>query len=292
MANAPVQPYYLKQLGATLPTTITPAQVDPWLQKPVYSRSAMQSLIGPLVSPADRQVIKQIQNTNWKLDYQLDVKTTLLVEPKTGAITDLAKIDQTLYATPDLANIRTLLAIFTKPAYASNQIVTATGQVMKNVLADPPRLRILNVTYSQTPESVAEITAYAKHKADSIDLVKHTVPLVLLILGLVVTAVGLVLLFVAGRRRSDPTGTAELDGPLFSPEAVTVPGPAPALRRASHRKPARHARGPSSWERAELLGSPLAARAAPEHAREYPDRIRSSLSEITAPKRSGTAPLS
>jgi hypothetical protein len=222
VASAPGQPYYLQQLGATLPTRITPTQVEPWLQKPVYSGSAMQTLVGPLVSPADRAVISQTQHTSWKLNYQLDVNTTLLVEPDMGAITDLARIDQTLYATPDLANVRTLLGIFSRPQYASNDIVKATGQVMKNILADPPRLKVLNITYSQTPESVAEITAYAKHKADSINLVKHTIPVVLLIVGLPVIVAGLVMIVVVGRTPSDPTD--EGDPAQLDPDAVFPSG--------------------------------------------------------------------
>jgi Porin PorA len=193
LANAPVQDYYVKQLGALLPSTITPEQIDALFAPTHYNRALLLSQVAPLLSRADAGQLTKVQNTDVALDYRLDVATTLLVEPRTGAICDLAKVDQTLYAVPDLAGIRTLQKIFSKPDYASKGLVVAAGQLMTNLIANTPRLKGFNVTYSQTPASVADIVGYAKNKGEQIDLVKKTIPLSLLLAGIAVIAIGLLM---------------------------------------------------------------------------------------------------
>jgi hypothetical protein len=193
VTNAPVQDYYVKELGSLLPSTITPEQIDPLFGPTHYNRALLLSQVRPMLSPADAGTLKQIQDTDVALDYRLDVDTTLLVEPRTGTITDLAKINQTLYAVPDLVGIRTMQAIFSKPDYASKGLVVAAGKVMTQIITDTPRLKVFNVTYSQSAASVADITIYAQTKGDQVDLVKKTIPLAILLAGIAVMALGLLL---------------------------------------------------------------------------------------------------
>lgn len=223
VTNAPVQAYYVKQLGALLPSTITPEQVDPLFGPLHYNRALLLSQVGPMLSRADDRTLEQVQHTDVALDYRLDVATTLLVEPRTGAITDLAKIDQTLYAVPDLVGIRELQAIFDKPAYASKGLVVAAGQVMTKIITATPRLKVFNVTYSQTADSVANITSYAKSKGQQVDLVSRTIPLAILLAGVTAIVSGLLLVAAAASGGSPPPGAGSRRRPPVGQAAGRTP---------------------------------------------------------------------
>jgi hypothetical protein len=112
------------------------------------------------------------------LKYTVSVDTRLLVEPKTGAIVSLDRIDQVLNATPDLSRLVTVLAA---PAYARDAAVQAVRTGMKRLPAGPtPAMRL---EYGQTPASVADFAAYAQDKRDQAKLVEYWIPGVVSLLG-------------------------------------------------------------------------------------------------------------
>jgi hypothetical protein len=128
-----------------------------------------------------------------------------------------------------------LLAVFSQPKYASSEVTRHGATFLTNVLAHTPRLQVLNTTYQQTPSSVAEFVSYAKSKGDRVDLVKHTVPLVLLVAGIVVLVAGLLVGASTGSRKPP----APLVEETYPADEVEVMNPARSAR-GNHRKPARH----------------------------------------------------
>lgn len=236
VSHAPVQGYFLKQFSTPLPATMSPDQVDKLFNAVVFDRALTSRWVIPLMTSADAAALRKLQDTDVPLHYQLDAATTLLVDPQTGLVSDIAKVDETLYAVPDLVAIRQLKAIFSRPGYAASEVMQDGVKVLDGILANTPRLKILRVSYQQTPASVADFVSYAKSKGDKSDFATRTLPLILLVVGIVVIAVGLVLAATAGRKGEGP-------GPGESIDVPDQPGfgrASPAVR-GSHRKPARHA---------------------------------------------------
>jgi hypothetical protein len=234
VTNTPAQVAFLKQLGVSPTGTISPQQVGVLLKLPVYDPTITDRFVIPLLSSADAAELKRVQSVRVPLHYQVDIATTLLVDPRTGLICD-TQVNDTLYAIPDLAGVRQLLAVFSQPKYASNEVTRDGATFLTNVLAHTPRLQVLNTTYQQTPSSVAQFVSYAKSKGDRVDLVKHTVPLVLLVAGIVVLVAGLLVGASAGSRKPP----APLVEEAYSADEVDVMNPARSAR-GNHRKPARH----------------------------------------------------
>jgi hypothetical protein len=203
LKGAKVQPYYIDTLSSVLPKTLTPAEAAAQLKSQGVDATLLTSVVLPQLDPADRAEITSILAQPVNLRYTVDVDTHLGIEKRTGAIVNLRKIDQTIYVSPDVTGIGRAQLILAEQKYAGKPAVAAASQVLNKLVTSPPRLKAYSYAYSQTPASVADISAYAKNKGDQIDLVKRTVPLALLVAGVVVLVVGLVLLFVARRRRPD-----------------------------------------------------------------------------------------
>ena len=158
-------------------------------------------MVLPALAPVDRSSALAILAQNVPLNYTIDVHTSFLVEPKTGAIVGLEQINQTLYATPDIQGIGRIQTILDKPQYAKNAAVQSAAAIIGKLVRNPPRSRIFNITYAQLPASVDDLAAFAKGRADKITLAEVTIPLVIGGAGVVLTLVGLGL-GVRGRRRT------------------------------------------------------------------------------------------
>ena len=226
LTNVPAKPYYLDQLRALgLPTQTTIAKLAPQLKALGLDPAQLSATLLPKLTPADRAAVQTALGQPIGLAYVVSVKTQLLVEPTTGAIVSLHNINQTLGVHPSFAALGQLGAILTKPQYQSVPAVKTAAAALAQLATSPPTAKVFNLAYGQTPASVANIASYTKDKADGIDMVKTTIPLVLLLAGVLSAAVGLGLFF-AGRRGQDkgsPGGPPERE-----PSAPgTSPKPAP-----------------------------------------------------------------
>ena len=201
LANVPAQPYYLAQLRALgLPTQTTIQRLAPQLKALGLDPAQLSTSLLPKLAPADRSAIQSALTQPIGLRYVVSVKTRLLVEPTTGAIVSLDSINQTLGVQPDFAALSQIGAILAKPQYRTSPVVRAAGGVLAQLAKSPPTAKVFNFDYGQTPASVADLASYASSKANGIDAVKTTIPLVLLLAGVLAAAVGLGI-FVSDRRR-------------------------------------------------------------------------------------------
>jgi hypothetical protein len=131
------------------------------------------------------------------VQYLVSVDTRLLVEPATGAIVSLDRIDQVLSATPDFSRLAGLGTMLAKPQYASSEAVQGALTALKAMPTGPTR--VMRMSYGQTEASVADIAGYTQDLIDKIQLVKLWIPIVLSVLGVVLLGASV---FVELRGRS------------------------------------------------------------------------------------------
>lgn len=200
LTDAAVQPYYIAQLARQgIPQQLTPAQTAIQLKAAGVDPTALTAVVLPRLQPADRREIASILAAPVPLGYRLDVDTTFLVEPRTGAIVDLEKIDQTLHARPDIQGVGRVQAILAKPAYAKDAVVTSASATVQRLVAQPPETPIFRLQYGQTPASVDDLVAFADGRGDRITLVTQTVPAALAVTGALLVFIGVLLLFRSPR---------------------------------------------------------------------------------------------
>ena len=222
LTNAPAKPYYLAQLRALgLPAQTTIQRLAPQLRALGLDPAQLSATLLPKLSAADRAAVQSALSQPIGLNYVVSVKTQLLVEPTTGAIVSLHSINQTLGVQPAFAALGQIGAILTKAQYRAVPVIRIAVATLTQLAKSPPTAKVFNLAYAQTPASVTDIAAYTKNKADAIDLAKTTIPLVLLLAGVLSAAVG-VGIFLVGRRGAGRPPTATRTG------TETPPGPAPS----------------------------------------------------------------
>lgn len=201
MTAAPAQGYYINQLASQgIPKSLTPAQAAAQLKAQGADPALLETAVLPSLAPIDRSTAQAILAQNVPLNYTIDVHTSFLVEPKTGAIVGLEQINQTLFATPDIQGIGRIQTILNKPQYAKNAVIQSAATVIGKLVKNPPRSKIFNITYSQLPTSVADLATFAKGRADKITLAKVTLPSAIGGAGVVVLLIGVGLGWRARRR--------------------------------------------------------------------------------------------
>ena len=107
LTNAPVQDYYIDQLAAAgVKHEFTIAQLTPVLKAQGIDVTALTAALLPTLNAAERATLTSLIAKPIPMNYTLDVDTHIQVEPTTGAIVNLQRINQTLYVRPDLADAR------------------------------------------------------------------------------------------------------------------------------------------------------------------------------------------
>ncbi len=222
LTNAPAKDYYLAQLRSLgLPTQTTMQRLTPQLKALGLDPTQLSTTLLPQLSAADRTTIQSALAQPIGLRYVVSVHTRLLVEPTTGAIVSLDRIDQTLGVQPQFAALTQIAAILSKAQYRTSPAIQVVGATLGKLAKSPPTVRVFNINYGQTPASVADIASYAKSKADSIDMVKTTIPVALLLAGVLSAAIGLIMWLLDRRGQGEAPG-----GPPPAREPVG-PGAAP-----------------------------------------------------------------
>jgi hypothetical protein len=209
MTNEKAQDYYIKQLASQgVPEFLTPAQAAAQLKSLGADPTLLATAVLPTLAAADREAAQSILAQNVPLTYTIDVDTTFLVEPKTGAIVGLDRILQTLKASPDIQGIGRIQTILSKPQYANNAVVKSAAGIIEKLVKNPPTSKIFTLDYAQTPASVDDLAKFAQSRADKIMLAKVWIPVILGVVGVVLLILGLVL-GLRGRRRAAATTATE-----------------------------------------------------------------------------------
>jgi hypothetical protein len=204
LTNAPVQGYYIDQLAAAgVKHEFTVPQLTPVLKAQGIDVTALTAALLPTLNAAERATLTTLIAKPIPMNYTLDVDTHIQVEPTTGAIVNLQRINQTLYVRPDPSALTPLTQILN--AHQNVPAAKAALAGLNKVKTGPP-IKVLNLDYGQLPDSVTQVTNYANTQADKIDLVKKWIPLGLLVLGVILVIIAVVLQ-VVWRRRGAPTPT-------------------------------------------------------------------------------------
>ena len=168
-------------VGSMSNAPATSAYIDQLKGQGIDLQAISKQLL-PQMSPALRKATQALLSQAVPLNYFVSVKTRLLVEPTTGAIVSLDSIDQTLTAAPDLKGFSSLAETLSASPIAGRPAVAQAIDALTALTKAPP-VKVFEMKYGQTPSSVSDFASYAKSKADSIDLVKRTIPGILAILA-------------------------------------------------------------------------------------------------------------
>jgi hypothetical protein len=197
MTAEPARTYYIAQLVSQgIPKELTPAQVATQLKVLGADPAVLEAAVFPQLAAADRSAAAGLLSANVPLKYTIDVDTTFLVEPKTGAIVGLDRINQTLKATPDIQGIGRIQTILSKPQYVKNAVVQSAATIIGKLVKTPPVIKIFNIDYSQAKDapyvgSEADLATFVKGRADKITLAEVTLPLSIGGAGVLVALIGL-----------------------------------------------------------------------------------------------------
>jgi Porin PorA len=233
VTDVPAQPYYLATLDTLghLPTQTTIGQLTPQLKALGIDPIQLRTMLLPQLSASDRAAITSALTRPIPLRYVVSAKTRLLVEPTTGAIVSLDRIDESLGVQPQLGGFAVIGSVLAKSAYRNNPVVTAAGSALARLSHSPATARVFSYTYGQTPASVADIASYAKSGANKITAVETTIPLGLLLVGVLSAAIGLILWRLErggeGEAPSGPSRASQPAAPDATPETAIRPVAAP-----------------------------------------------------------------
>lgn len=209
VTDVPAQSYYLATLNGLghLPTRTTIGQLTPQLKALGIDPAQLQTVLLPQLSAPDRAAISSALSRPIPLRYVVSAKTRILVEPTTGMIVSLDRIQESLGVQPQLRGLSAIGTVLGKSAYRSNPAIIAARNALVKLSHTPATATIFSYTYGQTPASVADIAAYAKSGANKIKTVETTIPVGILLLGALSAAIGLILWrFERRGEGEDPSG--------------------------------------------------------------------------------------
>ena len=195
LTDVPAQQYYLAQLDTLghLPTEATIRQLTPQLKALGIDPTQLRTVLLPELSSSDRATITSALGHPIPLRYVVSAKTRILVEPTTGAIVSLDRINESLGVQAQLGRLTAIGTVLGKSAYRNNAVIIAARDALAKLSHSPPTATVFSYTYRQTQASVADIASYAKSGADKITAVKTTIPLAALLAGVLLAAIGLIL---------------------------------------------------------------------------------------------------
>ena len=209
MTGVKAQTYYIKQLASQgVPESLTPTQAAAQLKSLGADPALLETAVLPALAAADREAAESILAQNVPLTYTIDVQTTFLVEPKTGAIVGLDRILQTLKASPDIQGIGRIQTILSKPQYASNAVVKSAAGIIDKLVKNPPTSKVFTIDYAQSTESVNDLATFAQSRADKIMFAKVWLPVIIGGVGVLVLLVGLGLALRGRRNRTSAAAAA------------------------------------------------------------------------------------
>ncbi len=197
----PVTAAYLatldKALPKPLPRQLTAAQLAPLLASRGIDLQTVLINLLPRLAPAELPLIQGLVSTPVKVQYVLSNKGSDAVDRSTGGIVDVRNVQQRFAAVPDPTLVPKLEALLAK--YTSVPGVTDVANKLKTLASNP--IPIFDNTFSQTPASVKDIASTVNDNRDMKKLAEDTIPLILLVVGIVLAVIGIVLIAIPKRVR-------------------------------------------------------------------------------------------
>lgn len=149
----------------------------------------------PILTPAQRASLASVTTEPIPLEYLYSQQLKQDVVPATGTSVDVVSLTNSLSVEPNLSKLAAALTPILE-AHAANPVAArliASASKLSSVKPTP----MYSISASQTPASVATLVSSAKHDVTVLSLLKVWVPVVLIVVGLILIAVGL----LVGRRR-------------------------------------------------------------------------------------------
>jgi hypothetical protein len=201
-ANEPSKPVtqaYLAFLdqAVKLPRQLTLDQLKPILKSAGFDIDVMLPKLLPQLSAADVQTIVGLAQQPIDLAYQLSFTGMDAVEPYTGSIVDVPAVDELLTGVPTGTSVSTLQSLLQK--YPNSPEAKAGLDAIAKLNAAP--IKVFENKYKQTDASVTDIAKTVRDQRDKRRLAESTIPNAMLIVGIVLTVIGVLLAILWGRRR-------------------------------------------------------------------------------------------
>ena len=195
VSDVPAQTDYLATLNPLghLPTQTTIGQLTPQLRALGIDPAQLRTVLLPQLTASDRAAIGSALTRPIPLRYVVSAKTRLLVEPTTGAIVSLDRVNESLGVQPQLGGLSAIATVLGKSAYRTNPVIIAARSTLAKLVHSPATAPVFSYAYGQTPASVADIASYTKSAANKITAVQTTIPLGILLVGVLSAAIGLIL---------------------------------------------------------------------------------------------------
>jgi hypothetical protein len=210
----PVVDPYLSDLDRSvqLPRELTLDELKPLLAGAGLDVDATLLGLLPQLAPEDLQSLVTLAAVPVPLDYLQRFEGRTGLDPVTGAPVHVVQVNEVLGAVPSSTWVDGLAAILDRYPAVPEAVALVTA--VRDAAASP--IPIFANTYQQTDASVASAVADAKENGRMLNLAQSVVPNGLLLVGLVLTVLGLVLIAIPRRGEGG-----------FEPETVTPP-PTPA----------------------------------------------------------------
>ena len=216
----PVTAAYLAWIGQAveLPKSLTLDELKPILASAGFDVDASLPGLLAALSPQDAATVAKLATGSIDLAYQLGFTGTDSVDTYTGATMEVRDVTETLSAKPTGDAVTTLQAVLEK--YPDNTEAKAGLGAIKSLDENP--IKVFENSYTQTPDSIKDIAGDVHHQRDQRRLAERTVPLLLLIVGVVMAIGGALLAGLGGKRRDpkvDPAVAAAGSDAMAKPEA-------------------------------------------------------------------------
>jgi hypothetical protein len=198
--SVPVTEAYLRNLDAVvpLPRSLSFEALTPSLEAAGIPVQATLDTLLRVATPDDLAALVSLVGEPIELEYVVSFSGSTYVEPRTGAITDVAQVVERISARPAPEALPPLLTILDR--YRAEPEIAIALAALDGLAGEP--LPVFEYRYAQTDASVDEVAAWVEDQRDLIDLAERVVPLGLTVAGGAVLALAAVLLFRA-RRRAD-----------------------------------------------------------------------------------------
>jgi hypothetical protein len=199
----PLTEEYLRSLDAVvpLPRSLPFDQLKPFLVAAGVPVDEAITAVSTRATPVELATVAELIGEPIPLEYVVTFTGNTFVEPRTGAIVDVASVVDRVGARPAGEAMSALRSILGR--YRDDPTIAATIQALDELAAQP--LPVFEYRYAQTPASVAQMAEWVSHQRDRIDIAERTVPSALALIGVIFATTGALLLARARieQRRTD-----------------------------------------------------------------------------------------
>ena len=204
--EVPLSETYQRALSemVPLPESVTLDQLEPHLLAAGIDVAAVTAALAPVLTPEDAAAYATFADQPIGLEYVMSFAGQAAVEPVTGAQVVVDVTSESIAVRPQLTSLPDLQEILGH--YPEVPEAVATSEALDD-LATAPAIPLFEYSYSQTPDSVAEVADVTREMRGQVLFAKVWLPLGLAAAAALSLAVGLAVFL---RRRPRPLDLSSL----------------------------------------------------------------------------------